>query len=76
MMVPFSKRLQAARKRKKLKQTDVAEHFAIAYRTYQNYEGGQRRPDFELLVALADYLDVTTDYLLGRTEEPDEEGGG
>ena len=75
MMVPFPKRLQEARKRKKLRQTDVAEHFAIAYRTYQNYEGGQRRPDFELLVALADYLDVTTDYLLGRTEEADEGGG-
>ncbi|MBD5085358.1 MAG: helix-turn-helix transcriptional regulator [Clostridiales bacterium] len=71
MMVPFPKRLQEARKRKKLRQTDVAEHFAIAYRTYQNYEGGQRRPDFELLVALADYLEVTTDYLLGRTDEPD-----
>ena len=70
-MVPFSKRLQEARKRKKLRQTDVAEHFQIAYRTYQNYDGGQRRPDFELLVALADYLDVTTDYLLGRTDEPD-----
>lgn len=69
-MVPFSKRLQAARKQKKLKQTDVAEHFKIAYRTYQNYEGGQRRPDYETLVALADYLDVTTDYLLGRTDEP------
>ena len=71
MMVPFPKRLQEARKRKKLRQTDVAEHFAIAYRTYQNYEGGQRRPDFEMLVALADYLEVTTDYLLGRTDEPD-----
>ena len=70
-MVPFPKRLKEARKRKKLRQTDVAEHFAIAYRTYQNYEGGQRRPDFETLVALADYLDVTPDYLLGRTDKVD-----
>lgn len=48
----------------------MAEHFKIANRTYQNYEGGQRRPDFEMLVALADYLEVTTDYLLGRTDQP------
>lgn len=67
-MVPFSKRLQSARKRKKLKQTDMAEHLEIACRTYQNYEGGQRRPDYETLVAIADLLDVTTDYLLGRTD--------
>ncbi len=70
-MVPFSIRLQEARKRKKLRQTDMAEHFKIANRTYQNYEGGQRRPDYEMLVALADYLEVTTDYLLGRTDQPD-----
>lgn len=69
-MVPFSKRLQEARNRKKLRQIDAAEHFEIAYRTYQNYEGGQRRPDYEMLVAFADFFDVTTDYLLGRTEEP------
>ena len=70
-MVPFSIRLQEARKRKKLRQTDMAEHFKITNRTYQNYEGGQRRPDYEMLVALADYLEVTTDYLLGRTDQPD-----
>lgn len=39
-------------------------------RAYQHYEGGGRRPDYETLVSIADYLDVTTDYLLGRTDEP------
>lgn len=73
-MVPFADRLKQARKRKRFMQKEVAEHFKIAVRTYQNYEGGQRRPDFETLVALADYFDVTTDYLLGRTDGPD--GGG
>lgn len=69
-MVPFTDRLQKARKRKHLKQREVAEHLQIATRSYQNYEGGQREPDFETLVALADLLDVSTDYLLGRTDEP------
>ena len=44
-------------------------------RAYQYYEGGRRRPDYETLVAIADYLEVTTDYLLGRTEEADEGDG-
>lgn len=69
-MVPFAERLRKARRRKKLKQREVAEHLGAALRSYQNYEGGQRRPDFETLVVMADYLEVTTDYLLGRTEEP------
>lgn len=68
-MVPFTKRLKEARKRKGLKQREVAEYLQIGARSYQNYEGGQRRPDYETLVSIADYFDVTTDYLLGRTDE-------
>lgn len=70
-MIPFADRLKLARKRKRLKQSEVAEHLQIAAHSYQNYEGGQRRPDFETLVAIADFLDVTTDYLLGRTDKMD-----
>lgn len=69
-MSVFGNRLRGLRKYKNLKQKDVAEHFGMAVRTYQNYEGGQREPNFSTLVALADYFDVTTDYLLGRTDEP------
>lgn len=69
-MVPLPERLKKARKRKKLMQKDVAAHLQMATHSYQNYEGGQRRPDYETLVTLADFLDVTTDYLLGRTDEP------
>lgn len=70
-MVPFTQRLKEARKCKNFKQKEMAELLGIKLRSYQQYEGGQRRPDYETLVALADYLDVTTDYLLGRTEESD-----
>ena len=68
-MVPFTERLKEARKKKKLKQREVAGYLQIGVRSYQNYEGGQRRPDYETLVALADFFDVTTDYLLGRTDD-------
>lgn len=69
-MVPFTERLKEARKKKKLKQREMAEYLQIGTRTYQNYEGGQRRPDYETLVVIADYLEVSLDYLFGRTEEP------
>ena len=70
-MVPFADRLREARSKKGLMQKEVAEYLEMTPRAYQYYEGGRRRPDYETLVAIADYLEVTTDYLLGRTEEPD-----
>lgn len=69
-MVPFPMRLKEARKRKKLMQKEMAEYLGMTPRSFQQYEGGKRRPDYETLVAIADYLNVTTDYLLGRTDEP------
>lgn len=71
-MVPFPERLKEARRRKKLKQREVAEHLQITPHSYQQYEGGDRRPNFETLVALADLLGVSTDYLLGRVDTPGE----
>ncbi|MBD5098050.1 MAG: helix-turn-helix transcriptional regulator [Clostridiales bacterium] len=74
-MVPFADRLREARSKKGLMQKEVAEYLKMTPRAYQYYEGGRRRPDYETLVAIADYLEVTTDYLLGRTEEADEGDG-
>lgn len=69
-MVPFSDRLRQARTAKGLLQKEVAEHLNMTSRAYQYYEAGRRRPDYEALVAIADYLEVTTDYLLGRSNAP------
>lgn len=68
-MVPFAERLQKARKQKNLKQKEVAAYLQMTERSYQHYEGNRRRPNYETLVALADYFDVSLDYLLGRTDE-------
>lgn len=43
----------------------------ISFSTYQNYETGKRIPTAEILIKLADYFCVTTDYLLGRQPAPD-----
>lgn len=48
-----------------LNQEDVAEHLNIAQQTYSNYERGERQIPIGVVVALAKYYEVSTDYLLG-----------
>lgn len=48
---------------------DFCEAVGISYNTYQNYETGKRIPTADILCALADFYGVTTDYLLGRSED-------
>lgn len=68
-MVKIAERLQTLRKEKKKTQQDMADYLGIKLRTYQYYEGNDHRPDYETLIALADYFGVTTDYLLGRSDK-------
>ena len=64
----FGKRLRDSRNKMKLTQQVMADKINVDLRTYQRYEQGSREPSFATLVALADILEVTTDYLLGRTK--------
>lgn len=48
----------------------MGEYLGISTRAYQYYESGERYPDFEGLLALADYFQVSIDYLVGRSDEP------
>lgn len=64
----FEKRLREARMKRGLTQQTLAEAVDIALRTYQCYEQGTRRPSYEVLVALADELMVSVDYLLCRDQ--------
>ena len=63
-------RLQDARKAKNLTQQEVADAIGITRISYARYEGGLREPDLSTLVNLANLYEVTTDYLLGRTDDP------
>ena len=63
--------LKAARKKSGKTQKEVAEGIGIGQGTYKNYETGAREPNGETLVAIANYFDVSTDYLLGRQEATD-----
>ena len=65
----FGKRLREARMMRGFTQPQLADAIDVALRTYQQYEQGIRNPSFDSLVALANALDVSTDWLLGRTDE-------
>ena len=66
-MERFSERLQELRKEKNATKEDLAAHSGITVRAYRYYEEGKRYPDFQGLIALADYFGVTLDDLVGRT---------
>lgn len=50
-----------------LTQVEIAEKLEISRSTIGMYETGAREPDFETLEKIADFFNVDTDYLLGRT---------
>ena len=53
-----------------LSQKAVASEFGITEIGYQNYERGRRNPSFGMLPRLARFFKVSTDYLLGLSDEP------
>ncbi|WP_426452023.1 helix-turn-helix domain-containing protein [Paenibacillus sp. S-38] len=63
-------RLTSLRKQKKLTQEQVAEQTGIPRSTYSNYESGKREPDIETIKMLAQFNNVSVNYLLGETEDP------
>ena len=62
----FGNNLRMLRKAKGLTQIQFAEIFNISKATIAYYECNKRQPNFEMLVKIANYFDVTTDYLLGN----------
>ena len=69
-MIDYADRLKKIRLKMDLKQTEVAATAGLSLRTYQRYEYGQRQPTADVLVALANFYDVSIDYLVGRTNNP------
>lgn len=63
--------LKELRLSKKLNQTALATLLGISLTAYQKYEHGTAEPNFDNLSKLADFYNVTTDYLLGREPLPD-----
>ncbi len=68
-MLKLSERLHSLRKERMLTQTDAAKAAGISLKSYCRYESGERVPDADVLVRIADFYGVSADYLLGRTDE-------
>ncbi|MCI6362869.1 helix-turn-helix domain-containing protein [Intestinimonas butyriciproducens] len=65
-MAGFGELLAELRKDKSMTQHELADVLHVSAGTISNYETGVHFPDIEKLVNLADFFNVTTDYLLGR----------
>jgi len=69
-MSDFCKVLESLKSQKEILQKDIAKSIGISLRSYQRYEHGEREPSMSTLIALADFFDVSLDYLVGRTDNP------
>jgi transcriptional regulator with XRE-family HTH domain len=66
----FHERLKILRKARGYTQKQVAQGANIGEALYQVYEYGQKKPGHENLIALAGFYQVSVDYLLGLTDNP------
>lgn len=62
-------RIRELREDRDLRQIDVSAATGIDQKTLSNYETGKTNPDSFAIIRLADFFDVSTDYLLGRTSD-------
>lgn len=65
----FPERLTLLRTDRQLRQRELARSLHVSTSAISNYEQKLRYPDIDMLIRIADYFEVTTDYLLGRTEQ-------
>lgn len=68
-MQNFPTRLKQLRTEKELSQKELGEMVSLDKSTICLYESGGRRPNFKVMERLADYFDVSLDYLVGRNYE-------
>ncbi len=66
----FGQRIHTLRLRKNESQQELASHLGIGKSAVSMIENGQRAASAEILTALADYFDVSLDYLVGRSDNP------
>ena len=66
----FGKRLADLRKRRNLTQTQLSERIGMSHSSVASWETGTREPAMAMIVKLAHYFNVSADYLLGTTDDP------
>lgn len=66
----YLRRIYDLREDRDYTQKKVAEYLGIHPNVYRRYEKGARNFPLEAIIQLADFYNVSTDYLLGRTDDP------
>ena len=69
-MLNLSKRLKLLRESKSLTQKQLAKILGVTEVSIQRFEYGTSRPNLDKIAFLADYFDVSLDYLVGRSDNP------
>ncbi len=64
-------RLKSLREDRDILQKEIADYLKIRQNTYSQYENGQRQIPIDLLIKIADFYNVSVDYILERTNNPE-----
>ncbi len=67
----FAERVKMLRKQKNIKQSELGKMVGLSSNAISDIERGRRTTTIEKLVAIADYFEVSIDYLVGRTDNPE-----
>ena len=67
----FPTRLKELRRSRKVSQSEAGQIAGITSKQIQRYESGDSEPTLPVLIALADYFDVSLDFLCGRSDNPE-----
>lgn len=71
-MMKYGDRIALLREKHALTQEDLANKLGISRASLSHYETSRREPDYETINKIANFFKVSVDYLLGRTDKPDQ----
>lgn len=69
-MATLAERIKSLRKSAGLTQQELGSHFGVAKNTICQYENGRSAPNDDIKIAMANYFNVSMDYLMGKTDVP------
>lgn len=69
-MATIAERIKGLRKKAGLTQQELGDHFGVAKSTICQYENGNSTPNDDIKIAMANYFNVSMDYLMGKTDVP------
>ena len=70
-MFDIGKRIKEIRLQQNLTQKEFATLIGVTERGIQRYEAGERKPTLDVLISILDNVDISAEYLLGRTDNPE-----